>query len=78
VVKELAEELAGMEPGADEWIAKVTVIMEMVEHHAEEEEREMFPQVRQALGDRALEGLGERLEDLKAGLGARLATSSRR
>jgi hemerythrin superfamily protein len=70
VVKVLMEEMAGLEPGSDEWVAKMTVLIENVEHHAEEEEDEMFPEVRSAADGDALEQLAARLEARKAELGA--------
>ena len=42
---------------------KVKVLQELVEHHVEEEEKELFPKVRKALGDEKLASLGEDLED---------------
>lgn len=70
VVKVLMEEMSSVEPGSDEWVAKMTVVIENVEHHAEEEEQEMFPPLRSALGAEALEALAVSLEERKAGLGA--------
>jgi hemerythrin superfamily protein len=70
VVDVLIEELAGLEPGGEEWTAKVQVMIENVEHHAEEEEQEMFPLVRRVFDADALKGLAERLDDRKAELGA--------
>jgi hypothetical protein len=46
------------------------VLIESVEHHAEEEEQEMFPEVRKALDKASLEDMGVRLEARKAQLGA--------
>ncbi len=46
VVKTLLDEIRDLEPGDPQWVAKVTVVIENVEHHAEEEEAELFPQVR--------------------------------
>jgi hemerythrin superfamily protein len=69
VVKVLMEELGGLEPGADEWIAKMTVLIENVEHHAEEEEKELFPPLRRRLASQ-LDEMAERLEARKAELGA--------
>ena len=40
VVETLMEELGQVEPAGDEWNAKMTVLIENVEHHAEEEEKE--------------------------------------
>ena len=70
VVKVLLGEVRDLSPGDDEWVAKLTVVIENVEHHAEEEESEMFPQVRSACSGDSLETLATRLEDRKAELGA--------
>ena len=48
VAKTLIGELPSLEAGSDQWVAKVKVLIEAVEHHAEEEEDEMFPKVRSA------------------------------
>jgi len=42
--------------------ARITVLKELIEHHVEEEEQEMFPKVRQAIDAGELERLGERME----------------
>jgi hemerythrin superfamily protein len=70
VAKVLVEELSEMEPEGDEWIAKVKVLMEAVEHHADEEESDMFPPVRSNTSDDQREQLGARLEARKLDLGA--------
>lgn len=70
VVKQLAEEVKTLSPEDETWAAKLKVMIENVEHHAEEEESELFPQVRKALGAEALAELGEQLEARKAALGA--------
>jgi hemerythrin superfamily protein len=62
---------ASMLPAADDrFAAKVTVLIESVEHHAEEEESEMWTAVRKALSGEQLEQLGQALEDRKKQLGA--------
>lgn len=62
---------ARMLPAADErFIAKVTVLIESVEHHAEEEEEEMWTALRKAMSKEQLEQLGQALEDRKKQLGA--------
>ena len=48
VAKTLIGELQPLEAGSDQWVAKMKVLIESVEHHAEEEEKEMFPKVRSA------------------------------
>jgi hemerythrin-like domain-containing protein len=70
VVKVLMQELGEVEPASDEWVAKLMVLIENVEHHAEEEEKEMFPPLRSSLSSEQLEALATRLEERKASLGA--------
>lgn len=70
VVETLMEEAKGVEPFDDAWAAKVKVIIENVEHHAGEEEEELFPLVRKALDAAARSGLGDQLDALKSKLGA--------
>ena len=69
-VKVLLAEAAELEPGTGAWVAKFTVIIEDVEHHAEEEESEMFPKVRSHSDTQAREALGQRLDARKGDLGA--------
>lgn len=49
----------------DELKAKAKVLKELVEHHADEEEKEMFPRARKALGRDELRELGERIQARK-------------
>jgi hemerythrin superfamily protein len=70
VVKMLMEELQALEAGADEWVAKMTVLIENVEHHAEEEESEMFPGVRSKTSAQDRTTLADQLEAKKRDLGA--------
>jgi hemerythrin superfamily protein len=62
VVDVLMEEMRRIETAGDDWVAKMTVLIENVEHHAEEEEQEMFPDCREQLGDQRLNQLGEELQ----------------
>ena len=70
VAKHIVEELAEMEPNGEEWAAKVKVLIEAVEHHAEEEEEEMFKAVRKETSEDDRVALGERLAARKVELGA--------
>jgi len=70
VAKTLIEEVKDLTPEDDAWAAKMKVLIESVEHHAEEEEQELFPEVRKAFDKAGLEDMGERLEARKAALGA--------
>jgi hemerythrin superfamily protein len=44
--------------------AKVQVLKEQVEHHVEEEEKELFPLVAEACSREELEDMGQRMQDL--------------
>jgi hemerythrin superfamily protein len=62
--KDLIAQILEMEPGDDLYDAKVKVLKEMVEHHVEEEESEMFPKAREAGLD--LQELGQQMAQRKA------------
>ncbi len=70
VVKILMEEIGTLEPSTDEWAAKMTVLMENVEHHADEEESDLFPEVRGRTTADEREDIGRRLDARKGELGA--------
>jgi hemerythrin-like domain-containing protein len=70
VVDVLLDEVEGLEPGAEDWVAKMTVMIENVEHHAGEEEDELFPAVRRIFSADDLAQQAERLEARKKDLGA--------
>ena len=61
----LCNELLQLDPSNEHFDAKVTVLIENVEHHMEEEEGDWFPKVRAGLGRNALIEIGERLEKLR-------------
>lgn len=65
VVDVLMGEIRGLQPDDDAWAAKMTVLIENVEHHADEEEEELFPQLRKVFGDEQLEQLGSALQQAK-------------
>ena len=64
-VKELLEDMESMSPDDEEFESSLQELIENVEHHAEEEEQEMFPKAQQIVGDKALEDLGRQLEAAK-------------
>lgn len=70
LVKILIEELASLDPSDETYRAKATVLMELVRHHVQEEEGEMFPDVRQALGRKRLIEIGEQMASAKASVAA--------
>ena len=64
--KTLLRELSRATAGSDKFKAKLKVLNDDVEHHAEEEEEgKMFPKVRKAFDSKELEELGEELEAAK-------------
>jgi len=65
IVKWVLSELEDMKPDHERFKAKMTVLIESVRHHVEEEEQELFPAVRKALGRKALAELGDALEQAK-------------
>jgi len=65
IVKILLAELEHMDPKAERFVPKVTVLMENVRHHVEEEESDYFPKVREALGRNDLNELGDAMADAK-------------
>jgi hemerythrin superfamily protein len=65
IVKWTLSELEKMSPEEERFDAKVSVLIESVRHHIEEEEGELFPKLRQAIGRKELEALGASLEAAK-------------
>lgn len=61
--KDLIAQLADMSPDDDLYDAKVKVLSELIEHHVEEEEDQMFPKLKKAKLDTA--ALGPQMMDRK-------------
>ncbi|WP_017905239.1 hemerythrin domain-containing protein [Pseudomonas asplenii] len=68
-------DLKNTAPTTPEFAGRVKVLKELLEHHIEEEERDMFPQARKLLGRETLERLGEEMQVLKASLKKSLSAS---
>ena len=62
--KELIDQILSMDPSEDLYDAKVKVLSEMVDHHVQEEEDEMFSKARESGVD--LEELGQQMAERKA------------
>ncbi len=71
VVDLVMPELKSSDPGGEVFGAKAKVMKELIEHHAEEEEKEMFPKARKALGAAELKELGARMAARKRQLSGR-------
>lgn len=61
VVKLVLDELPSVDPENERFEAKMTVLEELIQHHVDEEESEMF-QIAEKLGDERLKELGAELE----------------
>ena len=61
--KQLIADIQAMDPGDDLYDATVKVLSEMIDHHVQEEEGELFPKVRNAKLD--LDELGQQMADRK-------------
>jgi iron-sulfur cluster repair protein YtfE (RIC family) len=69
VVDLVLKDLPNVDPEDERFEAKMTVLSELVEHHVEEEEGEMF-KLAQRLGDEELEELAERMQGQIGGEGS--------
>jgi hemerythrin-like domain-containing protein len=65
VVKWLLSELTNLDPSNERFDAKVTVLIENVRHHVEEEESDYFPMVRKELSRAALTEIGDSMASAK-------------
>jgi iron-sulfur cluster repair protein YtfE (RIC family) len=74
LVKTLIEKSTTLKPGADGFDATFTVLTETVRHHVEEDESDLFPELRQSGLD--LAALGERITNRKNELEAELPRMS--
>jgi hemerythrin-like domain-containing protein len=71
VVDLVLPELKRADPAGEIFGAKAKVLKELIEHHADEEEEEMFPKARKVLGATELRVLGGRMESRKRSLSRR-------
>ena len=66
VIKLVLSELPKVDPADDAFEYKMTVLKELVEHHVEEEEDEMFPMAEKKLGDQRSSELAQQMAGPKA------------
>jgi hemerythrin superfamily protein len=62
LVDGVIKELDDGDPATAEYAAKAKVLKDLVEHHAGEEEEEMFPRARKLLSAQQLDALGARIQ----------------
>ena len=68
IVKRLIKELRGLAGSDETFESKASVLMESVEHHADEEESDLFPPAEKEFDDERLMELGSEMTALKARL----------
>lgn len=68
-------DLKATDPSSTEFAGRAKVCKELLEHHIEEEESEMFPKARDLLGQTRLEEMGEQMMALKTRLKKELSAS---
>lgn len=56
-------DLLNTAPDSDQFTGRAKVLKELIEHHIEEEEKEMFKQAKQLLDKSELQALGERMAE---------------
>ena len=65
VVERLLMDIEQTDAADEKWLAKVTVLQELVQHHVKEEEKEIFKLARETFDRAQLEELGQRFETRK-------------
>jgi hemerythrin-like domain-containing protein len=70
IVKRLIKELRGLQGADEKFESKAAVLKESVEHHADEEEKDLFPAAEREFDDDRLRELGSQMTALKAKLAA--------
>lgn len=61
-------DLLQTEVGSDQFSGRAKVLKELIDHHAKEEEKDMFPRARKLMDKAQLKDLGERMAARKAEL----------
>lgn len=70
-------DLQATSPTSDQFGGRAKVLKELIEHHAEEEEKEMFPRARKLLDAATLRELGAAMEERKLQLMAKASPKSK-
>ena len=63
----LVAELKNMDVSDRDWGSKFHVMGEVVEHHLEEEEKKMFPQVKKVLSEKELLKISKKMDSMRNG-----------
>jgi hemerythrin superfamily protein len=65
VVRMVMPEVHDSERGAEDFAAKTKVLKDLIEHHAGEEEKQMFPKAKKLISRDELQDLGRRIQERK-------------
>lgn len=65
VIALLLNELSRIKADEEEWKGKLTVLSEIVDHHVEEEEGEIFKEAKKCFSDEDAERIAQNMQDLK-------------
>lgn len=65
LIDQLLAQLEKVDPSEEVWSAKFTVLKENIEHHAEEEEQELFPKARDVLSKDKLQEIAKKMTEFK-------------
>ncbi len=65
IVHEKLPVLESTDPGTELFSARAKVMKDLIEHHAEEEENEILPRMKELLSQEELVELGERMQERK-------------
>src|SRR5262249_14523176 len=68
VVDMVIPEIKSTDSDTEEFGAKAKVLKDLIEHHADEEESEMFPRAKKAMSTEELKDLGMQLQERKEAL----------
>ncbi|HEY0615904.1 MAG TPA: hemerythrin domain-containing protein [Candidatus Elarobacter sp.] len=74
--KKVIEDIQATDAGDESYKPKITTLSELIDHHVKEEERELFPAVKELLGEEELVDLGQQMAQLKSQLLQRTATTT--
>ena len=78
VAKRLIKELEGLEPSDERYKPKLQVLIEAVKHHADEEEKSMFPMARKIFTKDELDELGDKIVKMKEEAAAPVPEAAKR
>jgi len=71
-------EMESSDVESEEFSAKAKVLLDLVEHHVREEEKQMFPKARKAMGTEELRELAKQIQERKTELESNFMTGTRK